>query len=120
MANEKKNGKNNTTLGDLPPEVIRDIISEQEKFADDIFSYDLNEALDDYAEPLTLKEKKSLKKYDLKSVDTEDEFDDLISDLAKLRGISEDVIENQPYSELGIWVRKVCYGTFNVRRAAKK
>lgn len=116
----KKTEENNQGLESLPQEVIKEVLKEQKDFRDDIFDYELSETLDEFSQPLKMKEKKELKKYDLQNVDAEKDFDGLIMDLAKLRGVSNDIIDAQEYSELSIWVRKVCYGTFDLRRAAKK
>jgi len=105
---------------DLPPDVIKEIIQGQQSFIDDVFAYEICEALDEFSSPLTLKEKRALKKYNLENVDNEKNFDELMLDIAKLRGISDDVLEDQEYGELAIWVRQVCYGTFFLRNVVKK
>lgn len=120
MATKINTKKETNDVSTLPPELLKEIYKEHEDFVDDIFEYELNEELDNYSQPLTLREKKSLQKYDLQNVDSIKDFDGLIMDLAELRGVDDELVDNQAYSELGIWVRKVCYGTFNLRRAAKK
>lgn len=120
MATKTNEKKDTNELNQLPPEVLKEVFQEQQDFVDNVFNYDLNDELDEYSQPLTLKEKKTLKKYDLQNVDAEKDFDGLIMDLAELRGIDDELVDNQAYSELSIWVRKVSYGTFNLKRAAKK
>ncbi len=117
---EKKEKKQELNVNELPDELVKKIFAEQEEFANDVFNYNLPDELNDVSSPLTLKEKRSLKKYNLSNVDTEEDFDGLIIDLAKLRGISDEIIDNQAYSDLSIWVRKVAYGAFNLKKAAKQ
>jgi len=120
MATKNKKIEETNELNSLPPEFLKEVYKENQDFVENVFNYDLNEELDNFSEPLTLREKKSLKNYELENVDAEEDFDGLIMDLAKLRGFDDELVDNQAYSELSIWVRKVCYGTFNLRRAAKK
>jgi len=120
MSGDKNKKEQELMLNELPEELMKKIFEEQKEFTEDVFNYNLNETLDDVSQPLTLKEKRSLKKYNLQNVDAEDDFDGLILDLAKIRGLSDETIDNQRYSELAIWVRKVAYGTFDLKKAAKR
>ena len=119
MAKDKKT-KQQEALESLPVEVVKNIIEDQKTFIDDVLDYEISKDLESSSYPLKLKEKKKLSKYNIENVDAEEKFDDLLTDLAKMRGVDSDILDEQEYGELSIWVRKICYGAFNLRKVVKK
>lgn len=107
-------------LSNIPAEVLKEVMAEQKQFADGVLEYDLPDALEDVAHPLTMGEKKQYKKYDLQNVDGVEEIDDLIVELLSKRGLATGDIDGFAYSDLLMWVRKVCYGTFHLKKLVAK
>ena len=107
---------------ELSLEAMKEIYKEQEEFANAVVDYDLPDMLEDVSKPLSFGEKKKLKKFDLKKIDTmsDDDLDRLIVELLSLRGLKDEDIDPLEYSDLQMWVRKVVLTTFNMRVIAKK
>ena len=112
----------NKAMDDFEKELMQEQYAEYKELVESILDHKLPDVLEEVSQPLSLKEKRALKKYELRSVESLDDekTDELIFELAKLRGVSDDVLDAQVYSELLIWVRKVVYSTFNLKVAAKK
>lgn len=119
MAVKKENKEE--TLKDISPEIMKVIMEEQSAFADNILNYELPDVLEDCSQPFTMGEKKKYsKKYDVKNIDGVDEIDDFIDELLAERGIPSKEIDDLKYSDLLTWARKVCYGTFHLKKIVAK
>ena len=114
--------KENEPKLELSVEAMKEIYKEQETITGGIMEYTLPDALEDVAHPLAFGEKRKLKKFDLKKVDSmdDDKMDSLLIELLELRGIKNDVVDALAYSDLQMWVKKVAITTFNTKIIATK
>lgn len=114
--------KESVEFKEISADLIAQYNQQRAEYIDSVFSYRLNENLEELAYALRLKEIKNLgKKYELKSIDEDPiKLFDFADELLINRGLDRARVDELGADELQIYARRVLLASFDAKAIAKK